>query len=390
MRQETAQASAADQANAAGACRWAASWPRSGTAHHLLTPRALQLGLVSLLFRQTNVVWLAFILGTTLVSLPGVASAPRTPMTTALRRLPQLANWRAAGIALPYTPVFVLFAAFVAHNGGIVLGDKAHHAMSLHFAQLPYLAAFSLFFGWPALVGQAGGPVALAWRTYRSSCGSVRALVGSALLLAATAAAVHWGSVAHPFLLADNRHYAFYLWRRVLSPHRYALVPLYALSARMWWDALGECAAGSQLSSPLTSAAATTQSPLWLLGFVLSSALTLVPSPLLEPRYFLLPYVLMRLHLLPDRSAAAEAPPAQASSAKPSTGKPASGQDATSAPPAPAAPALGPATPPPWARAALFAEGALHLALGGATLFVFLRRPFEWPSEPGAAQRFMW
>jgi len=135
---------------------------------------------------------------------------------------------------------------------------------------------------------------------------------------------------------------------------------------------------------PRTLHAATTQSPLWLLGVVLSAALTLVPSPLLEPRYFLLPYLVMRLHLLPGRHGA-PGETAAAADAEPTA------PAAAAAAAVPAASALlGPPTPPPWARAALFAEAALNLALGAATLFVFLRRPFEWPSEPGVAQRFMW
>lgn len=28
---------------------------------------------------------------------------------------------------------------------------------------------------------------------------------------------LYFGSQSHPFLLADNRHYTFYLWQRVLS-----------------------------------------------------------------------------------------------------------------------------------------------------------------------------
>lgn len=56
--------------------------------------------------------------------------------------------------------------------------------------------------------------------------------------------------VAHPFLLADNRHYAFYLWRRIINLHpyaRYALAPGYFIAARLLWIQLG-----AFLSSRLT------------------------------------------------------------------------------------------------------------------------------------------
>ena len=40
-------------------------------------------------------------------------------------------------------------------------------------------------------------------------------------------------SYEHPYLLADNRHYPFYLWKNVFRSHsqiRYGLLPLYSLS----------------------------------------------------------------------------------------------------------------------------------------------------------------
>ena len=45
-------------------------------------------------------------------------------------------------------------------------------------------------------------------------------LMLSSLLL--MVASIHVFTYAHPFLLADNRHYTFYLWRRVISRLRYA------------------------------------------------------------------------------------------------------------------------------------------------------------------------
>lgn len=37
----------------------------------------------------------------------------------------------------------------------------------------------------------------------------------------------------------------------------------------------------------------------WIISFFGATALVLVPAPLVEPRYFLIPYILMRLHSLP-------------------------------------------------------------------------------------------
>lgn len=58
--------------------------------------------------------------------------------------------------------------------------------------------------------------------------------------------------IAHPFLLADNRHYAFYIWRRVINPHplmRYALAPGYLFAARLLWDRLGASATALYVSA---------------------------------------------------------------------------------------------------------------------------------------------
>lgn len=67
------------------------------------------------------------------------------------------------------------------------------------------------------------------------------------------------------------RHYTFYLWRRVLQGP--------GLSRGVW---AGVCGASSVVT---LADLRQTCSPLWLLGLAISLALTLLPSPLLEPRY---------------------------------------------------------------------------------------------------------
>ena len=50
---------------------------------------------------------------------------------------------------------------------------------------------------------------------------ALRALTRAAAWACAAAllsAALVKGSLEHPFLVADNRHYTFYLWRKVLGP----------------------------------------------------------------------------------------------------------------------------------------------------------------------------
>ena len=65
----------------------------------------------------------------------------------------------------------------------------------------------------------------------RRQLGARAHVVSLAAAPAAAAAAAH-GTLCHAFLLADNRHVSFYLWRHVLGKHpavRYALVPLHVL-----------------------------------------------------------------------------------------------------------------------------------------------------------------
>lgn len=142
-------------------------------------------------------------------------------------------------------------------------------------------------------------------------------------------------SIAHPFLLSDNRHFTFYLWRRILNIHplsRFALTPGYLLAIRLIYDHL---------------AASSTLTPLPFLFYLLSLAVTLIPSPLIEPRYFIIPFVLLRLHMrIPGATAGARS-----------------------------------------LRLAM--EMLLNVSVTAATVWLFLEKPFEWEGRVDK-MRFMW
>lgn len=217
-----------------------------------------QVGATSLLFRQTNVVWVLFIVCTSLISqlrAIGLAdpSAANSSPASLIRTLRQLVNLLlkpavlrlSLSLVLPYAPVFLGFAAFLVWNGGIVLGDKTNHVPVLHFPQLLYFVVFSTAFGWPALLGSVprASPRTLLTRATGSLVGSPQAVLLSVCFLATITAAVHKYTFEHPFLLADNRHYAFYVWRRIVKVHplaKYALAPIYLVCGRLWWDAVGK------------------------------------------------------------------------------------------------------------------------------------------------------
>ncbi|KAL6520966.1 hypothetical protein OROGR_017535 [Orobanche gracilis] len=70
------------------------------------------------------------------------------------------------------------------------------------------------------------------------------------LVIVAFVAFVRWNGsivldIAHPYLLADNRHYPFYLWQKVINYHwsaKYLMVPLYIYS---WFSVA--CSLGQEM-----------------------------------------------------------------------------------------------------------------------------------------------
>lgn len=232
---------------------------------------------------------------------------------------------------------------------------------------------------------------------------------------------VKYNTIIHPFTLADNRHYMFYVFRYTIirsSLVRFSLVGAYMVSAHMIWSRLAGCppvegssgnmqyinrpfnsntlvarpvatppapvkntsAAAGRVGNPIKEPAATAlpsaASPatstalLWLA----TTALSLVGAPLVEPRYFILPWVFWRL-LLPSWSAPASPPERLVRSL----------------------PALG------WLCAlgrridlTAVLETLWYVAVNLATFWVFLRRPYQWRDvdgrvlDEGRWQRFMW
>eukprot|EP00884_Botryococcus_braunii_P015445 jgi/Botrbrau1/2584/Bobra.145_1s0012.1 len=287
---------------------------------------------VAVLFRQTNAVWAAFILmeGVLDRTLPSTPRWQRAPVLHQLTHVLQESwrlKWELGRDLGALASVPLAFAAFVVRNGGIVVGDKANHKASLHLVQLLYFAAFAALslplssFGL-ARLQQAAGALLRSIRT--DSFGTARRLV---VALFFTAYVVQNFTLTHPFLLADNRHYTFYIWKDILGRHpvmRYSFIPLYIFSA--WSLQRGLTAGGS--------------SAIWQLGFAVCTAATLVPSPLLEFRYFLIPFALVLLHTEPLPA----------------------GQ--------------------------LLATAAMYGTVNAITIYVFLFRPFTWPD--GSVARFMW
>jgi len=225
---------------------------------------AAALLLISLTLRQSNVVWVAFIAGSVALrrlrqDLPRTLQDYVSAVLTHRREL-------ALDLLLPCALILSLLGSDLG-----ALGDKEHHRISLHLAQICYLSV-ALFAG----TGIAAA-VALSPREWLAAAANLAPLPAVLALLASLAEFARSYTITHPFLLADNRHYTFYLWSRVIRRHehgRLALVPGY------WLSALGVLCACSR------AVRARTTSKLELLGFSVCAAASVVPLPLVEPRYF--------------------------------------------------------------------------------------------------------
>ncbi|KAI3878231.1 hypothetical protein MKW92_032089 [Papaver armeniacum] len=171
----------------------------------------------------------------------------------------------------PFLVVFLAFVVFVFWNGSIVLGAKEAHSASLHFAQIMYFALVSAL---------AMAPLLFQFQAVSMLCKSLwknRPLSIFQVVLVSIAGFLS----VHYFRSPDNRHYTFYIWR-VIQYHwlmKYLLIPLYAYS---WLSIIHDLGKGRQ--------------KIWVLVFLLACAGVLVPAPLIEFRYYTIPFYFLILH----------------------------------------------------------------------------------------------
>lgn len=184
-------------------------------------------------------------------------------------------------------------------------------------------------------------------------------------------AAVHYNTIIHPYTLADNRHYVFYVFRilRLYPAFKYVAVPIYYLCAGLAVRALQNCSSTSRTSTTPTShnRAASSPAPVhtsFLFIWLLSTTLSVATAPLVEPRYFIIPWVIWRVHV-----------PYVSDQGMTSTAVPKGKGNTTST------------------RAydmRLVLETMWLMCINVVVGYMFLYREFEWESENGKAQRFLW
>ncbi|KAI9839314.1 MAG: hypothetical protein M1819_003309 [Sarea resinae] len=420
-------------------------------------------GIQALLFRQTNIFWVAIFLGGLEVvrtvkrcgerwqgasdaslrdvvvrswerseiwdrgaSEAGIEDYVKTSLSLAAAAA---ANFRPVLIALiPYFALLDLFAGFVLWNGGVVLGkksgDKSNHIATLHLPQLLYLFPYMTFFSLPlllpfflTLIPQSLIPSTLAH--HLSLPTPPRPRPSTFLLFVALALpTIALNTIIHPFTLADNRHYVFYVFRilRRWPVLRYAAAPVYFVCAWGVLVALGGSAGGSAGSGNGKGVARErigkkdgkgekgnhtegagaeagagegeedgrnvgSNTTSFTIIYLAATTLSLITAPLVEPRYFILPWMLWRLHL---PSSSPSPSPSSTPSSSSASGPP-SKQSSSS--PSHSSPSLSSST---HLSLILLAETLWHLSIDAWTAYMFLHRPFTWAQSPGEVQRFLW
>lgn len=228
----------------------------------------------AIMARQTNVVWVAFIGASCALDAYEAVEKDSVKNLSGFVLFLLRYRWQIGSRLLPLVIPCLHFVAFVIMNGGIVVGDKENHVVSVHPAMF-----FHAFF----IAALMCNPITATKWTYNQIVsmpywrkGQV-AIAGA--LFAVVFFALYAGVVAHPFLLADNRHLTFYIWRYVLSwpLARLCLVPFYVAAFAFMYISLRE-----------------RRTVLWILLFLVCAAATLVPVGLFEIRYFT-PVVVMCL-----------------------------------------------------------------------------------------------
>lgn len=197
-----------------------------------------------------------------------------------------------------------------------MIGDRSAHQAVLNIPQLFYFSLFIVVFSSPYIVvcvKQVLVSVIKFWKLFL-------------MLMILCIIIVHFNTHVHPYLLADNRHYTFYVWKRLYERHfliRYLLIPIYIFGAYSVYQLLKETDLAFQT------------------GYFTFITLCLVPQKLLEFRYFIVPFLMLRLHICVKT----------------------------------------------WWQ--LVAEFMLFFCINASTIYLFITRTFYW-SDSEEVQRFLW
>ncbi|XP_053998466.1 putative Dol-P-Glc:Glc(2)Man(9)GlcNAc(2)-PP-Dol alpha-1,2-glucosyltransferase isoform X1 [Hylaeus anthracinus] len=244
-------------------------------------------GFLSVLIRQTNIIWVAFVTverAFDLLDHKMHKSISREQYSSIIylqllwkKIIEECHGWasfvkfiiRMCVELLPYVTVCLTFLTFVIWNKGIVVGDRTAHVPTIHVPQLLYFSAFLFCFLWPYMIDH--------WKDYINFI-QRHWLSGSCFLICLTVI-VDSNTLVHPYVLADNRHYVFYFWNKFMGRYRlfkYFLIPIYSFSLYAAFRGIKHLRFTTQLN------------------YFFMVSMVLIPQLLIEPRYFIIPYILYR------------------------------------------------------------------------------------------------
>lgn len=241
---------------------------------------------LSVLMRQTNIVWVVGTLGVHLVDKMMLNVYPKMKrenatfgnfifaLKTHINNPKMLLNfiWRAILENFGYFLIIFAFVIFLIVNGSIVVGDKSAHEASIHIPQLFYFTLFLLIFGSSLWIPRIFDvfKIFTNWRYFLTA-----AFLGLLILVI-----VQYNTIIHPYLLADNRHFTFYIWNRFYGRYalaRFIVIPVYIFGLYTMFSSLNGSIGFNMF-------------------FVLSTVLTICLQKMIEVRYFLIPFLLLRLN----------------------------------------------------------------------------------------------
>ncbi|KAM9965606.1 hypothetical protein ACTFIR_005777 [Dictyostelium discoideum] len=268
-------------------------------------------GLISVTIRQTNIIWVFFITINNILKLYEENKEKQNYIFKELNLIKDIIEFIKFSIFnllliikkfIGFIMVGILFLIFLYCNGSIVVGDKSNHESSFHVAQLFYFSLTTMLFSLPSilvssLLKRFGNENDEGNQNQNQNQNEnekkillydpieflkninfkylIVIIIGMVLMV--------WKfTYTHLFLLSDNRHYTFYIWNRFIEKYsigRYLPIPFYCYSIWFIWKVLSE-----------------NRSKLWCIFYFLSTAMVLLPSPLVEPRYYIVPFFLFQLN----------------------------------------------------------------------------------------------
>jgi alpha-1,2-glucosyltransferase len=228
-------------------------------------------GILCILIRQNNIIWVNFFSLKDVINLIGnifnnyvsLKNIFNSIFSTILENIDILI-------------IDILFISFlIKNNFSVVLGDKSHHEMVFHLAQINHILIFSLIF-FPMLNYKTLRNVNKILTTKKKTA---RFLL---IFFIITFAVFQFNkfSYIHDFILSDNRHYIFYYFKKIYLKDniRYALLVYVSFTYSIIINDNLNLLKDNRIIS-----------------LIICAFLSLVPSKLVELRYFTPVYIIFNI-----------------------------------------------------------------------------------------------